>query len=208
MLFITATDTDVGKTFFAKSLIKFLLNNNIYSSKEICYFKPIQAGIPTDFDEIKNETKIDVYCSYPLNFPASPDYASSLEQIKISSDKIQNDFLQLQNKYKYIIVEGAGGVAVPINDKELMSDLIKKLNLETVIVTRPDLGTINHSLISFEHLNNKNIKIKGFYVSAKTRTISEQYNISEEKKYVQNSKALESIIKFTKSKILKFSDFV
>jgi hypothetical protein len=63
-------------------------------------------------------------------------------------------------------------------------------------------------LISFEHLNNKNIKIKGFYVSAKTRTISEQYNISEEKKYVQNSKALESIIKFTKSKILKFSDFV
>ena len=107
-IFVTGTDTDVGKTFFSKSLISYFIENNLFAQNEITYFKPIQCGSPTDFDEVKSETGVDIYCSYSLAFPASPDYSSSLENIDISIDKIEADFKDLKQKYKFIIVEGAG----------------------------------------------------------------------------------------------------
>ena len=208
MIFVTATDTDVGKTYFSKSLINFLIENNHFKQKEIAYFKAVQCGRPSDFDEIKKETGVDIYCSYDLSFPASPDYAASLENVEIDLEKIKADFQDLQSKYKFIIVEGAGGVAVPFNNKDLVSDLAKLLGLETILVIRPDLGTINHSITAVEHLQNKGVKLKGLFVSAKTRDISEAYEIDQEKKDLQNSAALESIIKFTRTKIISFDDLV
>lgn len=207
MIFVTATDTDVGKTFFSKSLINFLVENKIFEARDIAYFKPIQCGSPTDFDEIKASTGVEIYCTYNLNFPASPDYAAKLENVEVSLNKIKDDFDKLKKTYKFIVVEGAGGAAVPINDKELISDLIKKLQLETIIVIRPDLGTINHSLLTIEHLKSKAITIKGIYVSARSRDVSEGYNITSEEKAKQNNQALKTIIKFTKLRKLDFNDF-
>jgi dethiobiotin synthetase len=207
MIFVTATDTDVGKTFFSKSLINHLLKSNTFKKEEIAYLKPIQCGKPTDFDEIKNETGVDVYCSFNLKYPSSPDYASELENIQISLKKVKADFENLKKKYKYIVVEGAGGVAVPLDHQNLVSDLIKTLGLETVVVIRPDLGTINHSLLTIEHLKAKDITIKGLYVSARSRDVSEGYNITSEEKTRQNNQALKTIIKFTKLRKLDFNDF-
>ena len=206
-VFITATDTDVGKTFFSKSLIRYLLENKIFDKSEIAYYKPIQCGIPTDFDEIHDQTGVDVFCTYNLKYPASPDYASSLEKIEILIEKIKSDFIELKDRYKFLIVEGAGGPAVPLNQKQFVSDLIKELGLETVLVTRPDLGTINHSILSIEHLKAKGIKVKGIYVSAKSRDISEAYNLSLEDKLKQNTAAINSVLEFTKIKKLDLIDF-
>jgi dethiobiotin synthetase len=201
-IFVTATDTDVGKTFFSKSLIHYFLENRIFDKSQIAYYKPIQCGIPTDFDEINDQTGVDVFCTYNLKYPASPDYSSSLEEIEISIEKIKTDFIKLQAQYRYLIVEGAGGPAVPINKKEFVSDLIKELDLETVLVTRPDLGTINHSILSIEYLKAKGIKIKGLYVSAKSRDLSEAYNVSAQDKLKQNTAAINSVLEFTKIKKL------
>lgn len=206
-VFITATDTDVGKTFFSKSLIRYLLENKIFDKSEIAYYKPIQCGTPTDFDEIHDQTGVDVFCTYNLKYPASPDYASSLEKIEILIEKIKFDFIALKARYKFLIVEGAGGPAVPLNQKQFVSDLIKELGLETVLVTRPDLGTINHSILSIEHLKAKGIKVKGIYVSAKSRDISEAYNLSLEDKLKQNTAAINSVLEFTKIKKLDLIDF-
>jgi len=206
-VFITATDTDVGKTFFSKSLIKYLLENKVFDKSEIAYYKPIQCGIPTDFEEVHHQTGVDVSCTYNLKYPASPDYASSLEKIEISIDKIKTDFIKLQSQYRYVIVEGAGGPAVPINQKQFVSDLIKELDLETILVTRPDLGTINHSILSIEHLKAKGIKVKGIYISARSRDLSEAYNVSAEDKLKQNTAAINTVLEFTKTKKLDLIDF-
>ena len=207
MIFITATDTDVGKTFFSKSLIKYLIGNNIYDKSEIAYLKAVQCGKPTDYDLIAQETGVDIHTCYDLAYPASPDYAAKLENQEIAIATIKNKFEDLQTQYKYIIVEGAGGVAVPLNNRDLVSDLIKALELETVLVIRPDLGTINHSILSYEHLKAKKINIKGLFVSAKGREISEAYNVSPEEKTKQNNAALKTIVEFTKAKLLELGDF-
>lgn len=206
-VFITATDTDVGKTFFSKSLIRYLLENKVFDKSEVVYYKPIQCGTPTDFEEVHHQTGVDVFCTYNLKYPASPDYASSLEKIGISIEKIKTDFIKLQSQYRYVIVEGAGGPAVPINQKHFVSDLIKELDLETILVTRPDLGTINHSILSIEHLKAKGIKVKGIYVSAKSRDLSEAYDLSLEDKLKQNTAAINSVLEFTKIKKLDLIDF-
>ena len=207
MLFITATDTDVGKTFFSKSLINHLVTSGAYDRTEIAYFKAVQCGEPTDFDEIKKETGIDIYCSYNLAYPASPDYAASLESIEISLEKIKTDFDELKTKYKFIVVEGAGGAAVPLNKKETVADLINLLGIEAVLVIRPDLGTINHSLITVDYLKAKAVDIKGLFVSAKSRELSEAYNVSVEDKKKQNDAAIESIKRFSGLQTLELSDF-
>jgi dethiobiotin synthetase len=110
----------------------------------------------------------------PINLknPLSPNMAFEVENYNISLDeiknKIKNSFNILKNKYDFLIVEGAGGVCVPIKDNFLMSDLIKFLNLPTVVVSRPNLGTINHTILTIEHLRNKDIEVKGVIINCIT----------------------------------------
>ena len=171
-LFITATDTGVGKTFFSAKIIQDLIDSGTYKKEEIVYYKPIQcgqevteAGLQTDFSYIHDTTGVDVYNSYFLKAPASPHYAAELEGVTISLDKIAEDFQALKAKYSFVLVEGAGGIAVPLNKCNLVSDLVARLDLPLVIVTRPDLGTINHSLITIGHSLKKKLKILGLLVS-------------------------------------------
>jgi dethiobiotin synthetase len=88
-----------------------------------------------------------------------------LDEIK---NKIKDSFEILKNKYDFLIVEGAGGVCVPIKDNFLMSDLIKFLELPAVVVSRPNLGTINHTILTIEHLRNKGIEVKGVIINCIT----------------------------------------
>ena len=203
MLFVTATDTDVGKTYFSKSLLSKLLEQ--MPKEKLAYYKPIQCGKPTDYDVIK-ELGIDTHCSYDLTYPASPDYAASLEGVEIKLEKILDDFQKLKAQYDFILVEGAGGLAVPINKTEMISDLAKALNLETILVIRPDLGTINHSILSLEHIKAKGLKLKGIYVSGKHRDLSLAYELSDEERSKQNSAALKSILEFSQAKEISLDE--
>jgi dethiobiotin synthetase len=175
MIFITATNTGVGKTFFSQKIIEAVAQ--IIDRRDIAYYKPIQCGkdakelfgnifYEADYQCIERACPdIDTYCTYEFDFPASPDYASSLENVVIDINKIVQDFQKLRLEYKFVVVEGAGGLAVPINSSEMISDVAKALNLATVLITKPVLGTINQTLLSIEHAKAKGLNIQALILA-------------------------------------------
>ncbi len=146
-LFVTGTDTDVGKTIASLALCNHL---------DLGYWKPIQCGTPRDTDIIKNfgiKTSVEAYC---LEHPLSPHLAAQLSQQTISLDHVVS--LKPQDS---TMIEGAGGVFVPLNSAQFMFDLIKALECKTVVVSRSRLGTINHTLLTLELLKSKKIEVVG-----------------------------------------------
>jgi dethiobiotin synthetase len=152
-LFVSAIDTDIGKTIASSVLVHYYNAN---------YWKPIQCGTKpqTDTQTIKNLSKnIDITCfkeEYCFEEPCSPHKAAHLEGSKIELKNIN-----LPKSNKAIIVEGAGGIMVPLNEHDFMIDLIKRLKLDVVIVTKNYLGSLNHTFSTIKILRNYNIKIKG-----------------------------------------------
>lgn len=153
-LFVTGTDTDVGKTVVSAALCKGL---------KAGYWKPVQAGREpaTDTERVKMMTSHDNtffyrerYC---LKLPMSPHAASEKEDIKIELE----DFNLPEYQQEKLIVEGAGGIMVPINRKHMILDMIKLLDLPVLLVARSGLGTINHTLLSIEILKRNDVKLWG-----------------------------------------------
>lgn len=148
-IFITGTDTDVGKTVVSSWLC---LHTN-YD-----YFKPIQTGsrLGTDSHEVKKLTNVHIHPeSFIYQEPLSPHQASLLEKKEISFNKIS---LPSKNN---LIIEGAGGILTPLNKKKLLIDLVKKWRTPVILVARTTLGTINHTLLSIEALQSRGIAILG-----------------------------------------------
>jgi dethiobiotin synthetase len=148
-IFITGTDTNIGKT---------LISSWIALHTGFSYFKPIQTGLNEGADsyEVQRLSNAKIYPEvYAYKAPLSPHLAARIENDTIDIEKI---VLPPENN---LIIEGAGGVLVPINDTCLMIDLIKKLGTPVVLVTRTILGTINHTLLSLEALRSRNIPVLG-----------------------------------------------
>jgi dethiobiotin synthetase len=152
--FVAGTDTDVGKTFIATILTLGL---------QATYWKPIQSGLTpsTDTEYVRKYTELDqshfLPERYKLTEPLSPHASAAIDGVDIELD----DFvLPLHNK-EYLIVEGAGGLMVPVNDRYFIIDLIKRLQLPVLLVARSALGTINHTLLSLEVLRRFDIPILG-----------------------------------------------
>ncbi len=155
-LFITGIGTDVGKTV-ASAIVT--------QSLEADYWKPIQAGDLDNSDSHKikkyvSNTKTVIHKnSYQLNTPASPHYSASIDKITIDIAEI------IEPKTKnHLVIEGAGGILVPLNNSDCIVDLIKK-DYKVILVSRHYLGSINHTLLSFEALKSRNIKIAGIIFS-------------------------------------------
>ncbi len=165
-VFVSATNTGIGKTFYSVKILKDLLASG-HKLEDIAYYKPIQCGEDKDYKVIAQDINgIATYCSYDLHYPASPQYAAEKEQVEIDLQKIRSDYKQIQAKHRCIVVEGAGGLAVPLNNQgDLISDIIRVLDLPLVLVVSPNLGTINHSLLSIEHAKAKGLNILGIIVS-------------------------------------------
>lgn len=163
-LFITGTDTGVGKTFISALLCQ-LFKNEV----PLKYFKPIQTGCDLDCDldtVVRRAQLIEeqcIACAYSLKLPASPDRAAAAENIVIEERKILDIFNN--NKHNFIIAEGAGGVEVPINDGYRMLDLMRDVQLPVVVVASTRLGTINHTLLTLKSLNAAGIEILGVVLS-------------------------------------------
>ena len=163
-LFVSGTDTNVGKTFYSVEILKHLTKH--LALNELAYYKPVQCGSDKDYDVIKQGLPgIATYTSYDLTCPASPDYAARVDGVEISLATIVDDFQEIQSKHKFVIVEGAGGLAVPLNDRDLVSDIAASLGLPVVLVISKELGTINHSLLTIEHARARGIEIAGIIVS-------------------------------------------
>jgi dethiobiotin synthetase len=148
-IFVTGTDTNVGKTVVS---IWLCLHTNH------SYFKPIQTGTvqQTDSQFVKSFVDIQTYPEqYVFKAPLSPHLAASQENITIDIQKI------VLPTTKNLVIEGAGGVFVPLNSKCFMIDLIKKFNAPVIIVARTTLGTINHTCLTIEALWSRDITILG-----------------------------------------------
>ena len=154
--FITGTDTNIGKTVVSSILVNKLNAN---------YWKPIQCGKENglmDSDLIKKVLRIDdsriIKEKFFLKAPISPNLASNIEKKKISTNHFKIGFYK---EKKPLIVEGAGGIMVPINKKEFVVDIIRIIKLPVILVASTKLGTINHTLLSIESLHNRRLKIFG-----------------------------------------------
>ncbi len=185
-IFITGTDTGVGKTIASSFIIKAYKNLIPY----LKYWKPIQTGYPPDNDSqtVKELAEIsDEFILKGMYFksPTSPHFAAEKENQLIRIEKIDELFLEYTKNYN-LIIEGAGGIFVPINRYFFWIDWIQRWNLPVIIVSRSTLGTINHSLLTIEALKSRNIFILGIifcgkhneeYIYDNFKTIQEISNI-------------------------------
>lgn len=155
-LFVTGIGTDVGKTIAAAILTQAL---------EADYWKPIQAGDLDHSDSKKIKSQISnsksqiLENSYQLNTPASPHFSAQLDGITIDLNHIKEP-----KTSNHLVIEGAGGLLVPLNDTDCIIDLIQK-DFEVILVSRHYLGSINHTLLSIEALKNRNIPCAGIIFS-------------------------------------------
>lgn len=191
-VFITATDTGVGKTIISGMIVRAL----VLKGYKTAVMKPFETGclrqgdnlLPSDGIFLKEmaeiEESIDIITPQKFELPLSPLAASRLEKKTIDMEKVFQSYEYLKTKYDFIVVEGAGGILVPItiehDSKALfMSDIIRRLGLPIIIVCRPTLGTINHTLLSVNYAINQHINIVGIiinYSKPKGEDISEQTN--------------------------------
>ena len=154
-IFITGTDTGIGKTVVSSILMAGLRG---------IYWKPIQSGLDeiTDTEWIKHTTGLPDNHFHPetyrLTLPLSPHASAAHDGISIDLDT----FIPPETmESEHLIIEGAGGIMVPLNEKHFMIDLIKKLDATALLVSPSSLGTINHPLLSIKELRRNDIKTAG-----------------------------------------------
>ncbi len=164
-LFITGIGTDVGKTIASAILTQAL---------EADYWKPIQAGDLDHSDSYKvkqfisNSTSQIFENSYKLNTAASPHLAAAIDGITI-----ELQYIKEPKTKNHLVIEGAGGILVPLNDSDCIIDLIKK-DYKVIVVSRHYLGSINHTLLTYEALKNRNIPIAGIIFSGDENKATEE----------------------------------
>ena len=177
-IFITGIGTDVGKTIASAIVVEAL---------EADYWKPIQAG---DLDNSDSHKVKSLIChtqrvipsavegrsassqfhenSYKLNTAASPHLAAELDGITIDLNQIKEPKTK-----NHLVIEGAGGILVPLNDKDCVVDLIQK-DYKVIVVSRHYLGSINHTLLTFEGLQNRKINVAGIIFSGDENKATEE----------------------------------
>jgi len=167
-IIVAGTDTNVGKTIASSLLV---------SKLDAHYWKPVQCGdLDTGGDSatVKKLSGIKanriIPEAYRLKLPASPNQAAATEGITIDKEN-----LKLPNHEGALVVELAGGLMVPLRDDWLQIDQVKVWNLPVVLVARSGLGTLNHTLLSIEALENRNIKVATLILNGEKH--EENYNI-------------------------------
>ncbi|MGE0172029.1 MAG: adenosylmethionine--8-amino-7-oxononanoate transaminase [Oligoflexales bacterium] len=152
--FVTATDTDVGKTVVSAALIAGL--KEIFPNKTIAYWKPVQTGTTLDRHFIANScdaAKI-LPSAYEFTNPLSPDQAARAQSSMAPTvERLIQQLEEFSGTFDYLVVEGAGGISVPLNDaNETWLDFLDRANLRTLVVTRSSLGTLNHTSLTLDKL--------------------------------------------------------
>ena len=207
-IFITATGTDIGKTFVTALIVKKLRDTGYNAG----YYKAALSGaeisenglIPGDAQYVNkianiNET-MDNLVSYVYKEAVSPHLASKIEGNPVEMNKVIEDFNNALSKYDYLTMEGSGGIVCPIrydHKKIMLEDIIKELGLSTLIIADAGLGTINHAVLTAEYLKNRNISVKGIILN---------HYIEDNIMHEDNKKMIETITKIPVIAVVKEND--
>jgi len=179
--FITGTDTGVGKTLIAGSVARALARQG----RRVGVMKPFESGcrregrslIPDDALFLRTmagtQDDLALICPYALERPLAPAIAAHKQSVRIDLRKITAAFKQISTRYEITLVEGAGGIMVPINRNHLLIDVVRLLNLPLIVVARTALGTINHTLLTIREALRAGIRVRGIILNKTTPEMDE-----------------------------------
>ena len=171
--FITGTDTDVGKTVVTACLATLFKSLGM----DVGIMKPIETGVDPEcsstansdakflMEIIGNKDKEEEVCPFRLKTPASPLQAAQIAGTKIQTSTLLEKFKVLQSRHDMMLVEGVGGLLVPITPSYDISDLALETKLPLIIVSRLRVGTLNHTLLTINAAKQKGLKIKGIILN-------------------------------------------
>lgn len=175
-IFITGTDTGVGKTYIAAGIAAELRSCGV----NVGVMKPAETGCRVQGGRLVPEDSMALMRAAgsrdalslvnPCRFrnPLAPSVAAKQEGRKVDIQKIMRSFRELCSRHDYLIVEGAGGIMVPLWEDTLFVDLAKRMGFPVLIVARPGLGTINHTLLTVEALLKKELALAGIVLNHAT----------------------------------------
>lgn len=165
---VAGIDTDVGKSYATGLLARYLSNQG----KSVSTMKLVQTGCQGISEDIQLHRRLmeqpltefdqaGTTCPYVFPFPASPHLSSRMAGVPIALDRLDQAMATLQAQYQWLLVEGAGGLLVPLNQQLLLLDYFATKRLPMVLVTSPRLGSINHTRLSIEAIKHRNINLLG-----------------------------------------------
>lgn len=172
-IFITGTDTGVGKTFFACSLARLLRE----SDYKVGVMKPAETGcdlgdgkiIPQDAAALKEASgcalSLEQICPYQFREPLAPSVAAEREGVRIDIDHLMDSYSEISTLHDITIIEGAGGLLVPLLPSYTYADFAKVLKLPVIVVAANKLGMINHLLLTLEHASCKGLSVLGYVLN-------------------------------------------
>ncbi len=190
--FITGTDTGVGKTVIVAALVKGVR----FLGYSVCGMKPIETGCKKSKFEVQKEKlipsdgmflreiagmddSIDLVTPITFENPLAPMAASDIEGVPVDIDKIQKAYKELSKKYDVVIIEGIGGLLVPVKKDYFVLDLARDFGLSIIVVSRPDLGTLNHTMLTVNYAIKEGLNVAGIiinYTRPPKDTIDEETN--------------------------------
>ena len=181
-LFITGTDTGVGKTLVGAAIATMLVQQGI----RVGVMKPAETGVDNP-DQLGPDAQLLKWASqtqqseqeispYRLKAPVAPSVAASREQVKIDYNGLVEQATQTIEQNDFTIVEGAGGLMVPLAGGFLMADFARAIDLPILVVCRPNLGTINHTLLTLFTARNFELPVAGYIIN----NMPEEKSLAEE----------------------------
>ena len=189
-IFITGTDTEIGKTVVAGGLAAALKAAGV----NVGVMKPIASGgiehegriVSEDAIFLKHAARVDdaldLINPICLRQPLAPSVAAEIERVSIDLRQIDEAFTQLCQRHEFMVVEGIGGIAVPICEKMLVANLAQRFQLPLLVVARPNLGTINHTVLTVEFARSYSLEICGIVLNASqegSKGLAEETNPTE-----------------------------
>jgi len=170
VIFVTGTDTGIGKTVISSAVSAFF---SLRKQMNVGVMKPFECGLSkTDKDLLPwdaiclreasgSNDDLNIISPYTLEAPVAPEVAAMLEHVDLDISLVDKIFQNLKKSHDLLVIEGAGGVLVPIRENFFFIDLIQKWNAPTLVVSRLGLGTINHTLLTIHLLKERGIKVLG-----------------------------------------------
>jgi dethiobiotin synthetase len=171
-IFVTGTDTGVGKTIVAATLARLLKKRSI----NVAVMKPVTSGCREEGGRLVSDdaellcyaagiSRSDDVSPYCLREPLAPSEAAKMDGVRIDFSVIKSAFNRLASSYDYVIVEGAGGIMVPLSGGLLVADLVRELCLPLLVVARPELGTINHTVLTCFAAQQMGLQVAGVVIN-------------------------------------------
>jgi dethiobiotin synthetase len=193
-IFVTGTDTGVGKTMISSGIAAYL---SMGKGLDVGVMKPFESGIETEEGRDLDDTwilkkasgsrdEVNEINPYLFKAPLAPEAAASLEKAVIDLSHVTSVYKELRARHDVLIVEGAGGLLVPITEGFFYSDLIRAWDTPVIVVSRLTLGTINHTLLTCGHLRSIGAKVLGVILNDMLgeNDIASQTNPAMLKKYL------------------------